>query len=112
MAGTEKARELRRLETPAERWLWQHVRGRRFGGAKFRRQHPLGPYFVDLYCASHRLAVEIDGGHHLNPDDREYDAVRTEFMAARAVRTIRFTNHEVLHDTATVLARIAAALEE
>jgi very-short-patch-repair endonuclease len=32
---------------------------RQVGGWKFRRQHPIGPYFVDFYCPAARLVVQI-----------------------------------------------------
>jgi Protein of unknown function (DUF559) len=32
---------------------------RQVGGWKFRRQHPIGPYFVDFYCPAARLVVLI-----------------------------------------------------
>ena len=40
--------------------LWQAIRGRRLGGARFRRQHPFGPYILAFHCNEARLAVEID----------------------------------------------------
>jgi len=33
-------------------------------GIKFRRQHPIGPYFADFVCASKGLVIEIDGDQH------------------------------------------------
>jgi very-short-patch-repair endonuclease len=30
----------------------------------FRRQHPVGPYVLDFYCAKARLAVEVAGIAH------------------------------------------------
>jgi adenine-specific DNA-methyltransferase len=36
------ARRLRREQTDVERKLWPALRGRRFHGAKFRRQQPIG----------------------------------------------------------------------
>src|SRR5262249_43802960 len=63
----ERARQLRRASTVPERIIWGLLRDRRFKGHKFRRQHPVGPYVVDYYCASARLVVELDGRSH---DDR------------------------------------------
>ena len=37
------------------------LRGRQVGGAKFRRQHPVGLYVADLACVEQRLIVELDG---------------------------------------------------
>ncbi len=108
---SERARELRERETPSERWLWERLRGRRLAGAKFRRQHPFGPYVLDFYCSEHRLAVELDGSYHGEPDARGYDTARTEFLQGALIRVLRFTNHHVLTNTDRVLATIAAAIE-
>lgn len=50
-ALTERARELRRKQTPAEAILWQALRDRKLAGLKFRRQHPFGRFVIDFYCA-------------------------------------------------------------
>lgn len=74
----EQARQLRREMTPAERVLWDRLRNRRFLGLKFRRQHPLGRFIADFYCAEHRLVIELDGDVHLAR--REYDQARTNAL--------------------------------
>ena len=61
---TNRAKELRRNQTEAERTLWKHLRDRRLGGHKFHRQRPLGNYIVDLVCLEEKLIVEVDGGQH------------------------------------------------
>jgi len=71
-----RARQLRREQTPAEALLWGHLRNRRLKGLKFRRQHPVGRFVADFYCAQHRLIVELDGAVHQR--QREYDDLRTE----------------------------------
>lgn len=102
-----RARELRREMTPAERLLWSRLRNRRLEGLKFRRQHPLGPFIADFYCAACRLVVEIDGDiHDLQP---ERDAARTEQFEQYGYRVIRFRNVQVLNDLEDVLAAIEAA---
>ncbi len=40
-SSTGRSRQLRRDQTLAERTLWTALRGRRFHGLKFRRQHPI-----------------------------------------------------------------------
>ena len=57
----EAARTLRRSQTVSERVLWQALRNGKLNGARFRRQHPIGPLVVDFYCAKERLIVEGDG---------------------------------------------------
>jgi very-short-patch-repair endonuclease len=70
------ARRMRREPTVAEQTLWRVVRNRRLAGFKFRRQVPFGPYILDCYCASARLAVEADGDTHATDDGKARDAER------------------------------------
>ena len=68
---TYLARALRRQTTPAEAKLWQLLRDRRLKRAKFRRQHPLGPYMVDFVCLEVGLVVELDGAPHFPRPKRD-----------------------------------------
>ena len=103
----QRARELRQEMTPAEELLWGRLRRKQLNGLKFRRQHPLGPFIADFYCAEYRLVVEIDGDVHKG--QREYDIVRTEWFEAHGYRVIRFRNDDVMKDIEIVLAAIQAA---
>ena len=67
---TFRARELRKDMTPAEKMLWARLRNRQLSDLKFRRQHPIGPFVADFYCARHSLVVEIDG---------EIDGTQTDY---------------------------------
>src|SRR5579883_2615614 len=58
------ARHLRRALAMPEVRLWNRLRKRIPGHPVFRRQHPIGPYVLDFYCTTARLAVEIDGISH------------------------------------------------
>lgn len=49
------ARQLRRKLSPPEARLWRVLRLRGPGLPVFRRQHPIGPYVLDFYCAKARL---------------------------------------------------------
>ena len=105
-----RARELRRAMTPAEKKLWQHIRDNQLG-AQFRRQHAVGPYIVDFFCAKAKLVVEVDGDSHADPKQAEYDTQRTEWLnEQKEYRVIRFWNNQVLHDTEHVLLKIQEAL--
>jgi very-short-patch-repair endonuclease len=98
-----RRRALRGSATDAERLLWRLLRARQFLGLKFRRQHSVGPYIVDFYCADRRLAVELDGGQHFTVEGQAYDKRRTEYLAARGVRVLRFANNELFENTDGVL---------
>ncbi len=43
---TDLCRKLREHSTDAETRLWRILRARQVGGAKFRRQHQVGPYIA------------------------------------------------------------------
>ena len=103
---TPVARNLRRRSTDAENRLWYYLRGRRFEGAKFVRQFPIGPHVADFACRDLRLAIELDGGQH-SPD---VDAPRTEVIEAFGYRVIRFWNNDVLENTEGVLEAIRREL--
>jgi adenine-specific DNA-methyltransferase len=100
-------RSLRRNATDAEITLWQHVRNRRLGGFKFRRQATVGHQVVDFLCAEKRLIVEVDGGQHTP----EVDAARTARLEALGYRVIRFWNNDVLGNTDGVLETILREVE-
>jgi very-short-patch-repair endonuclease len=100
----QRARELRQPLTEAEQRLWYHLRRKQLDGYYFRRQHPIGRFIVDFYCAQVRLVIEVDGDVHTGQPD--YDKARTEWLEDRNYHVIRFTNREVLTETTAVLGRI------
>ncbi len=107
--ANKRARELRRQMTDAETLLWHHLRNRQLAGSKFRRQHPIGPYYADFACLDKKLVIEVDGGQHAT--NEEADNTRSEFLASKGFRVLRFWNHDVLTDVEAVLERILSILE-
>ncbi len=107
---TERARELRQQSTDAERLLWRHLRGRQMAGFKFRRQYPLGPYFVDFVSFEKMLVIELDGGQHA--DQHAYDQQRTAWLEAGGFRVIRFWDNEVLTNLEGVTQTIFAEVDD
>ena len=105
---TDRAKELRRNQTDAERTLWTHLRNRRLDGYKFRRQRPLGRYIIDLICLEEKLIVEADGGQH--SWQQLYDSERDEWLESQGYRVLRFWNNQVLNDTEAVGETILATL--
>ena len=102
------AREKRRVPTPAENRLWQHLRRRRCSGFKFRRQHTIDRFITDFYCPSIRLVIEVDGPiHQYTPEE---DAIRQAFLENAGLQVLRFTNAQVEEDLDSVLRNIKAAL--
>ena len=107
--GYQKARELRKALTPAERSLWAVLRNNQLG-VEFRRQHAVGPYIADFCCIKKKLIIELDGSQHL--DQAEYDRDRTAYLEANGFRVLRFWNSDTLGDLNGVVQRIQHALEE
>jgi very-short-patch-repair endonuclease len=98
--------------TRAEVILWSALRGKQLAGLKFRRQHPLGPYVVDFFCLSRRLAVEVDGGVHDCDDRARRDELRDAWIRAQAIRILRVPNDLVLNDLEAAMRLIeSVALE-
>ncbi|MDW8141457.1 MAG: endonuclease domain-containing protein [Candidatus Bipolaricaulota bacterium] len=102
-----RARELRRETMPVESILWEYLRRRQLCGLKFRRQHPIGEFIVDFYCAEHKLIIELDGAIH--EQQRERDQERTEILQRQGYRVLRIKNAEIEQDLEGVLQRITAA---
>jgi very-short-patch-repair endonuclease len=105
----QRAKELRQSMTRAERNLWDRLRDRMLAGNKFRRQHPIGAYIVDFYCAEARLVIEVDGGIHLG--QVEADASRSRDLEAKGYRVIRFSNEQIETSLETVLSSIKTACQ-
>ncbi|MDO9224282.1 MAG: endonuclease domain-containing protein [Caulobacter sp.] len=103
------ARHLRKSMTRSEVALWNALRGKKLGGLRFRRQHPLGPYVLDFYCAQHRLAVEVDGAVHAAAKSLERDAERDQWIERCGVHIVRIPGSVVLSDMDAALRRISDA---
>ena len=104
------SRALRREPTDAEQKLWYALRGRNLLDYKFRRQHSIGAYVVDFYCAPKRLVIELDGGQHA--DKMKYDAKRTNFLKTKGCRVLRFWNNDVLQNLPGVVESIMAQVNK
>jgi very-short-patch-repair endonuclease len=101
------ARELRRHMTRAEQLAWEELRGRRLNGLKFHRQRPWGTFVLDFYCPSLRLAIEIDGPIHADPEKQRLDAERQHVLENAGIRFARVSAEDV---EAAPLATLKAAV--
>jgi very-short-patch-repair endonuclease len=94
LSKTEFARKLRWERTPAEMAMWDIVHRPEFKEWRFKQQHPLGSYFIDVAARSIKLAVEIDGESHDNKP--EYDEARDRACEEQGC-VVRFKNEDVLN---------------
>jgi very-short-patch-repair endonuclease len=106
----QPSRQLRNKSTDAEILLWAKIRMRQLNGFLFYRQKPLGGYIADFYCPKAKLVIEVDGGQHLTPDSVEYDRVRDEYMKNIGLKTLRFTNIDVIENIDGVVETIEKSL--
>ena len=99
-------KKLRKNLTPAEAFLWRHLKSKKLHGRRFNRQHSIKNYIVDFYCASEKLVIELDGAVHNTPQAQEYDAKRTQVINELGYTVIRFENKMVFENLESVLSEI------
>ncbi len=87
------ARKLRKEMTPWERKLWYLFLSRY--PVRFQRQKPIDQYIVDFYCAASKLAIELDGGGHYQPESVEKDRFRTARINQYGIEVLRFCNTDI-----------------
>ena len=109
--SVSRARVQRRALTPPEARLWVRLRRRALAGLKFRRQHPVGPYVLDFYCAEAKLAVEVDGESHSHPTRMEHDRRRTAWLERHGLAVFRIAAEQVRIDLDGALVSIRLAAE-
>lgn len=102
----EKAKLIRKRMTPSEQQLWEHLKGKKNLGLRFRPQHPIDIFIVDFYCHPLKLVIEVDGEIHKSEEHKEYDIGRTGELNNWGIEVIRFTNDEVEKDIKKVLESI------
>lgn len=98
---TERAKQLRKNQTEAERILWNRLRLRQIAGIKFRRQQPIESYIVDFMSFEKRLIIEMDGGQHREEQKRDHE--RDRILKENGFRIVRFWNNEIFENLEGVL---------
>ena len=101
---TQRARELRTNANPLEDIVWQHLKSRRLGGFKFRRQHSIEMYIVDFVCLEAKVILELDGASHngqeLHDEKRQLRLEQAGFLV------LRFRNEAVYESLEGLLDRV------
>ncbi len=96
--------------TQAETVLWEYLKTKKLG-FKFRRQHIIDEFIVDFVCLEKNLIVEVDGGYHSVPEQREADKLRTQILIELGFTVIRFKNEEVIGKIESTLTKIEKVLK-
>ena len=105
---TPRAQELRKNMTKEERRLWYEYL--HSYPLRFRRQVTFGNYILDFYCAAAKLAIELDGSQHYDPDDQRYDQERTTYLNSIGIEVLRFSNLDVQRNLIGVCQAIDMAV--
>jgi very-short-patch-repair endonuclease len=108
----ERARAFRRRLTPPEARLWIRLKGDGLEDLGFRKQHPIGPYILDFYCAAAKLAVEVDGVSHATEERAAHDVRRTAWLGLKGIRVIRIAASAVRDELGGVLDFIRREAED
>lgn len=104
------SQKLRRSMTKEERHLWYDVL--KTYPVQFKRQYPIGSYFVDFYCFQAKLVVELDGSQHCEPEAIAYDRRRTEFLNSQGLYVLRISNLDVMKEFRSVCEGIDTAVRD
>jgi very-short-patch-repair endonuclease len=107
----EFRKSLRTNMTQPENMFWQAVRSRNLG-VKFRRQHSIGAYVVDFYCAECGLVIEIDGDSHFSAEGMKYDEERSNYLRAARLEIVRYSNIEVMQQLNAVIDDLLQRVSE
>jgi very-short-patch-repair endonuclease len=107
----EKRRTLRKEMTYCEKIMWIHLRRKQLG-VRFLRQYSVDQYVIDFFCPEIKLAIELDGSIHDNPDQKEYDAYRQEYLERFGITFCRITNDELMSNANMANARIEKVIHK
>ena len=108
----EKRRILRKDQTFCEKILWRYLRDRQLLGCKFRRQYSIDQFVIDFYSPEIKFAIELDGDVHNNPDQKEYDVKRQEYLETFGITFLRITNDELMSNANLAFAKIENAIKK
>jgi len=110
----EELRQLSRInrknQTKTEAIVWYQILDNKKTGFKFLRQKPINRFIIDFYSRKLLLAIEIDGGYHKKRIN--YDIERDKYLDNLNIKTIRFTNEEVLNDLNKVKEEIMIVIKQ
>ena len=87
------AQKLRRDMTKEERRLWYDFLKQL--PVTVNRQKVIGSYIVDFYCASAKLAIELDGSQHYEEEGAASDRERDRALNCLGISVVRYSNDDI-----------------
>lgn len=107
-----KRRILRQNLTEAEKLIWRFIRNRQILGFKFKRQYSIDHFVIDFYCPELKLAVEADGGTHIESGRKDYDLRREKYLKKFGVNFVRIKDEELFGNPNKAFAKIEDAIKQ
>ena len=101
--------DMRKDMTKEERKLWFEFL--RTIPLRIHRQKIIGNYIIDFYCASKKVAIELDGSQHYSDEGIDYDAQRTEFLNSQGISVLHYSNNDVMNNFDGVCTDILTKLD-
>lgn len=100
------SQRLRAKMTDVKKILWSKIRRKQINQTQFYRQKPIGKYIADFYCPKLKIVIKVDGGQHYEDKNLIKDVERDYYFEQRGLRTLRFTNIDILKNINGVLQKI------
>ena len=79
--------------TPEEKHLWYDFLKKL--PITVKRQHIIENYILDFFIPSKKIAIELDGSQHFEPEAREADRQRDALLGLYGIKVLRYTNLDV-----------------
>ena len=79
--------------TPEENHLWYDFLKKLPVVAK--RQYGIENYIVDFFIPSAKIAIELDGSQHFEPEAKESDRLRDMRLSSYGIKVLRYTNMDI-----------------
>jgi very-short-patch-repair endonuclease len=104
----ERAREMRRNPTEAQKVLWTELSGSKLGGVKFTRQAVVGSSVVDFACPSRWIVISLSTADA----NVEVATLQDKKLSDVGIRVLRFTEEEILGDVEAVVDAVNAEINK
>ncbi len=97
--------------TYCEKIMWIHLRRKQLG-CRFLRQYSVDHYVIDFYSPELKLAVELDGALHEQPEQKQKDIIRQRYLENFKITFVHITNEEFMGNSNKAFKKIEDAIKE
>ena len=106
----EKRRSLRKNMTYCEKIVWSNLRKRQLG-YRFLRQYSVDHFVIDFYCPELKLAVEVDGASHNDPDRQKKDNSRQKYLESFNIIFVRIKDEDLIGNPNQAFMKVEDAIK-